>query len=460
MMGHTKNRDRRHRPDGKKSRGFSQSLASGALALAAGLSLLALSTAASAAVSNRDRAEFIHNRLTGTQASAQMLDLMEAAIAGGDPKKAARLAIDGNEAQGDAYGFETQKQTPPFYPSGGFYNAVLKNWVSPWTNEEQDVFKELNDFSATIIGMVRDAESFNTVLSANIIYTGANVANFTSTSSTTYKDIEAAYKQLEASSAPLGDKNVLVKRVQSDVTGIPDSGVAGVMTTRAAARAYFIDGTNRAMFRFTVLNFLCNDLEQYKDTELPTDRIRQDVSRSPGGDSSIFLNKCSGCHTGMDGMTSAFAYYDYDYPEGDEEAGKLVYTPGIVQEKYHINSGNFRDGFFTTNEHWINYWRTGPNSKKIGWRINPPTRPASSESWNPLYSEGDGAASLGSELANTDAFASCMVKKAFKTVCLREPQQTDDQAAFDAAIQQFENTYDMKQVFIDVAVHCSTTIKQ
>ena len=66
------------------------------------------------------------------------------------------------------------------------------------------------------------------------------------------------------------------------------------------------------MFRFTLLNHLCRDMEQMHDTTRPPDRIRQDVTRSPGGDSSVFLNNCIGCHSGMDPMAQAFAYYDFD----------------------------------------------------------------------------------------------------------------------------------------------------
>ena len=38
----------------------------------------------------------------------------------------------------------------------GFYNVTLKNWIAPWTNEEQTVFTDLNDYTATAIGMIRD----------------------------------------------------------------------------------------------------------------------------------------------------------------------------------------------------------------------------------------------------------------------------------------------------------------
>ncbi len=72
------------------------------------------------------------------------------------------------------------------------------------------------------------------------------------------------------------------------------------------------------------------------DTTLPPDRIRQDVTRSPGGVSTLFLTNCIGCHTGMDPMAQAFAYYNFDVA-----TNTTVYTPGVTQAKYHINATNF-----------------------------------------------------------------------------------------------------------------------
>jgi len=66
------------------------------------------------------------------------------------------------------------------------------------------------------------------------------------------------------------------------------------------------------MFRFTLINHLCTDLNPIMDITRPPDRVRQDVSRSPGGDSRIFLNNCIGCHAAMDPMAQAFAYYNFD----------------------------------------------------------------------------------------------------------------------------------------------------
>ncbi len=389
--------------------GLRSSLVAGAISL-----LLALPVAAGP----REQAKRIHDRLTGVPPSEAVLDRMEVEIASNnDPLAAAMIAIDGPNNPNAKY----------------FYNVTLKNFATPWTNRDQSVFEPLNDYTATVIGMIRDEEPFNLLLSADYLYTGApglpNVAPVSASSNQHYID-------LEATGVDLSDPASLIQVSQQSVTGIPASATAGVMTTRAAARAFFIAGTNRAMFRFTLLNHLCNDLEQVKDTSRSPDRIRQDVSRSPGGDSRIFLNSCVGCHNGMDPLAQAFAYYQYDYAEGDEDAGRLVYTAGQVQPKYLINADNFKPGYVTPDDRWDNYWRRGPNAI-LGWD---PGRPGS----------GNGARSMGEELANSEAFARCQSIKVYRNVCLGEPTQ----AQLDTLKATFQAGYNMKNVFAEAAVQC------
>ena len=148
--------------------------------------------------------------------------------------------------------------------SSSFYNVTVKNFAAPWTNEAQDVFVPLNDYSATVIGMVRDGEDFRQVLHGDIIYTDGTPSNYSNTSNTYYENMESQ----DLSS-------VLQKQTQSSVTGIPAAGTAGVTTTRAAAKSFFVDGTNRAMFRFTLVNHLCTDLEPLKDVSRTPDKVRQ-----------------------------------------------------------------------------------------------------------------------------------------------------------------------------------------
>ncbi|HNS27820.1 MAG TPA: hypothetical protein PKN91_06825, partial [Steroidobacteraceae bacterium] len=214
---------------------------------------------------------------------------------------------------------------------------------------------------------------------------------------------------------------------------------AGLITTRASSEAFFIDGTNRAMFRFTLMNHLCRDLEQVQDPTLPPDRIRQDVSRSPGGDSRVYLNNCISCHTGMDPMTQAFAYYDFD-----ETQQRLVYTPGTPNAKYFANADNFKPGYVTPDDSWDNYWRSGHN-RLLGWGWGTTTTTGA----------GAGAKSLGDELANSEAFASCQVQKVFKTVCFRAPQNAADRTRAAAIAQSFRNSgYRLKTVFAETAAYC------
>ena len=364
----------------------------------------------------RLQAKRIHDRLTGVPPTPAVLTAMEAEITGpGGAVDAALLAID-----------------PARNPrASSFYNTTLKNFATPWTNEAQSVFEPLNDYSATVIGMIRDEVPFNTLLSADTIYIGDNSISGV----TAYSPSDNThYQNLEDLSVDLSNPSNLFPVSQSVQNGIPAAGVAGIMTTRAAAKAFFIDGTNRAMFRFTLLNHLCSDLEQVKDTTRPADRIRQDVSRSPGGDSRLFLNACVGCHAGMDPMAQAFAYHN-----DDESQGRMVYTPGQVQPKYLINADNFEYGYITPDDRWDNYWRSGPNAV-LGWSGG-------------LPGSGNGAASLGQELANSTAFASCQVRKAYRTVCLNEPSQVQMVALRDVLTSQ--TNYNMKQVFAEAAAQCA-----
>jgi len=325
--------------------------------------------------------------------------------------------------------------------------VTLKNFITPWTNEAQTVFEPLNDYTATVIGIIRDDYDFRRILYSDILYTG-NTAGLTPYSRTDNDH----YKEMEDQGVDLMTDLVETTQTTATTLNLPSGAAAGVLTTRAGAKAFFVDGTNRAMFRFTMLNHLCKDMEQVKDTSYSPDRIRQDVSRSPGGDSRIYMNACIGCHTGMDPMTQAFAYYDYTYPvdgNGDPiyDAGQLSYTGGIVQPKYLQNGNNFEYGFVTPNDDWDNYWRTGSNSS-LGWD------PALSGKGS-LASGTNGASSMGQELAHSTAFARCQVEKVFKAVCLRAPVDASDRSQIDTMISTFRgNGYKLKQVFADSAVFC------
>jgi hypothetical protein len=370
--------------------------------------LLLAESVAPALADPTSQAQRLYQRIAGVQPADATLTTMAADIAGGNALAAAQLATSD--------------------PS--FYNVVLKNFVTPWTNRDQTVFAPLNDYTATVIGMVRDDVAFNTVLSADILYK-SNAPGLPAVSAANNNH----YATAEQNGVDL--KATLVATSQSAAYGLPTAATAGVMTTRGGASAFFINGTNRAMFRFTLINHLCTDLNPIMDITRPPDRVRQDVSRSPGGDSRIFLNNCIGCHAAMDPMAQAFAYYNFD----GVTSNATVYTPGVVQAKYLINSQNFNAGFITPNDSWTNRWRQGPN-QVLGWSAS-------------LPGSGTGAKSLGQELAASSAFAQCQVQKVFKAVCFRAPQNQADRTQIATMVSSFKSGgYKLKQVFAESAVYC------
>ena len=65
---------------------------------------------------------------------------------------------------------------------------------------------------------------------------------------------------------------------------------------------------------------------------------------------------------------------------------------------------------------------------------------------------------MGQELANTEAFAYCQVKKAFSAACLREPVEGTDTAFVNSTVNSFKSGYNMKNVFAGVAAHCASDL--
>src|SRR5690349_8454967 len=186
--------------------------------------LIAIATGALPAhAGTAEQAVRIHNRIAGVPPSATVLANMVTALNSGDTATAVKYATD----------------------NPNFYNVTLKNFAAPWTNRDQTVFVPLNDYTATVIGMVRDNVPFNTLLSADMVYVGtvSGAPPYSASSN-------AHYEYLDDNNIDLSDTNNLQQRQQSVMNPeLPADATAGIMTTRAAARAFFILGTNRAMFR-------------------------------------------------------------------------------------------------------------------------------------------------------------------------------------------------------------------
>ena len=151
---------------------------------------LLLGATAFAAGPNADQATRMYNRIAGTPPTAAVLAQMMAAA---DPVTAALIAT----------------QDP------AFYNNTIRNLAAPWTNRDQSVFVPLNDYTATVVGMVRDDVPFNTLLSADLVYI-ADSASGVPAYSPTNNDM---YLAMDSNNVDL--KTHLASSTQSALSGIP-----------------------------------------------------------------------------------------------------------------------------------------------------------------------------------------------------------------------------------------------
>ena len=116
-----------------------------------------------------------------------------------------------------------------------------------------------------------------------------------------------------------------------------------------------------------------------------------------------------------------------------------------MQPKYLINSDNFKQGYITTDDHWENRWRLPGKNTLLGWAGQDGT-----------IRSGNGAKTLGQELANSEAFAQCQVEKVFRTVCLRAPSDPADVDQVGVIVTAFKSSgYKMKTAFAEAAAWCA-----
>lgn len=334
---------------------------------------------------------------------------------------------------GDAAGAARDITQNPY-----FYQDTLRYVFSRWTNEDDNAMVPLNDMIATALGLVRDDADFRTFLYDDVQYTCENVQgvpNITPNNNNHYAACENETNYSEA----------LVRKTQSefnqDFQGRDDV-PAGVFTTRGFAEGFYIDGTNRVATRYTLNNFLCEDIESFHDTSIPDFRVRQDVDRRPGGVAVTYVNECKGCHAGMDGLTGAFAYLNWNADDSVIEYSKPANgTPEefaqAVQAKYFVNNNTFPSGFVTSSDQWINLWTEGQNAR-VGW---------------PGTTEGAGPKSFGMMFSETEQFSTCMAKHAVKKVCYQD-KPLNDEDILKIAEEFKASGYSLREAFVQAALTC------
>src|SRR5690606_34284804 len=106
--------------------------------------------------------------------------------------------------------------------------------------------------------------------------------------------------------------------------------------------------------------------------------------------------------------------------------------PAYVAKKLNHNETMFSEGRITTDDKWVNNAIYGSNASRFEWsKIS-----------------GKGIREFGQTLAGSKQFPNCMARRAFVSLCKREPIPTDE-AMLKTAAQEFSSTrnFNLKWLF-------------
>jgi len=226
----------------------------------------------------------------------------------------------------------------------------------------------------------------------------------------------------------------------------PDA--AGVLTSRGFMQAHAIAGTNRRLVEYSFREFLCIPIDQWADSSAPEKYIGRDVDRFPGGDHLKFTTTCRACHTVMDGLRGAFARVTFSsnyvknalvIPVGadDDMVGFMQQEPPGIAYKLNQNNDVFPDGYEVLDDSFENFAIQGTNASYFGWS-------------NQI--KGNGINDFGRMIANSGAFAECMTRRVYRSVCKREPASFDEEMIRTTASDFRQNGYQLRSLFEKVLI--------
>ena len=196
----------------------------------------------------------------------------------------------------------------------------------------------------------------------------------------------------------------------------------GVLTSLQYGQSIFLGGTNRRPIKKLVEDFLCvADIEQLMNFSIPDKWVGRDIPRSPGDDPLVYLNRCVGCHAGMDALRGAFAGYDF--------SNNQFQWANTVSGKMNHNADVFPPGRWVDDDSW----------EHLGWlpiatKQSQKRNLASEESEEKYY----GPRPLVEMFMESPQFYRCMVQRAQKALCPKaQPTEiTLSQLAYDFESKQ------------------------
>lgn len=338
-----------------------------------------------------------------------------------------------------------------------FYKITVKNFATRMSVRSEEVSAPLNDFSATIIGIVRDDRNAREILTTNQIYWAdqTRIPQGISIRNNFFNDVIRSnnhYLDIEQNLYRLSLKDILaptpqrLQRANSNTTAdlVDNPDPAGVLTSNTWGREHLVAGTNRRAVEYTLRAFLCTPMEEAADTGANDSRIGPDVDRFPGDNHLRFLTSCKGCHTVMDGFRGAFAKWHFDGQfliHGSLHPNRRGMDAQGIATKMNQNSQVFPNGYRTQDDSWINYATRNKNAEHFTWQG---------------ATQGRGLRSFAQIVADSDRFALCMAKRVFNEVCSRSlsPYKNVSNSVTRELAQDFKSSgYNLRKLFIAAVTH-------
>ncbi len=341
-----------------------------------------------------------------------------------------------------------------------FYGITVREFAAKMSNRDLVVSAPLTDFVATIVGMARDGVDAREMLTGDFYYAAdpSKVMNVPNNDVDDFLTSNNHYEFLEDNAVDLKDALIRVdgqKLVGNAGAAVAHRDPAGVLTSRSFMAAHAIDGTNRRLVEYTFKSFTCLEINQWADTSVSDIYVGRDVERFPEGSNNRFQATCKGCHSGMDSMRPAFALVDFDdgylkhadlqtpvditqrnNPDNDEvNDDEIAVDNWGVPYKFTRATDTFPEGYIVKDDSWVNLATTSKHDKLFGYRS---------------ATSGNGMGDLGKMVSESRGFSSCMVQRAFESVCKRSLKQNED-ALKRLLTDKFEGDYDLKKLFVSVA---------
>lgn len=373
-------------------------------------------------------AQFLHLRLTGLRASPtdSTIVSMVSALKRGEKIKAAEIATNATS----------------------FIDITVRDFASKMSTREGITVSPLNDFIATIMGTVRDNRPATQLLNGDQIYVLNSSLNDAAILSAVLRS-NSHYEANDNLTTTIADKLVPIKQSMTNPAGtarMDHADPAGLLTTRNFMETHVFQGTNRRVVEYAFKVFLCTPIDAWASTTNPDSHVGRDIGREPVEE---YNNKCKGCHTGMDALRPAAAYYDFNQISAATREGFVEYrksfttsadhtaasgsTSTFVVPKYRRGAEIFPGGFVVTDNRWVNY----ADQNLFGWNGN---------------TTGTGMKDFGAMIANSEGFSRCMAKRIFKTVC-GEDIETNNAGLVDKLANQFKkSSYNLRTLFVQSAL--------